>query len=208
MPTRLLAISLLLASALVTACNRADVRIYGASFSFPDSPTDFRATFQTPHILAVPLPIDRRAEHYAEAVDGTKWTGCSTDPFLTPGDASKVIQEHLVKEIAATGLFRGVHPGLPAPGEWTLKSEIHAFCSQVVGFLFMRVAGISSIKFTLQDEGTLRLDQKFERVVTDADTEYTGWWLGTIEQAMKRTMADSLRELLRKFFLQLEASAH
>jgi hypothetical protein len=55
--------------------------------------------------------------------------------------------------------------------------------------------------------GQILLDRKFEKVVTDADKEYTGSKADFLEQAMKVTMADSLRELLRVMLKQFEAEA-
>jgi hypothetical protein len=88
-----------------------------------------------------------------------------------------------------------------------MKTEIHAFCSQTVGFFIARVAGISSLHVILEQDGKVLLDRKFEKVVTDADKEYTGSQVGFIEQAMKVTMADSLRELLKDMLKQIEAEA-
>ncbi len=48
---------------------------------------------------------------------------------------------------------------------------------------------------------------KFDKVVTDADKEYTGSRAGFLEQAMKVTMADSLRELIKDMLKQVEADA-
>ncbi len=88
-----------------------------------------------------------------------------------------------------------------------MKTEIHAFCSQAVGFIYLRVAGISALRITLEQNGKVLLDRKFEKVVTDADKEYTGSQVTFIEQAMMVTMADSLRELLKNMLEQLEMEA-
>jgi hypothetical protein len=55
-----------------------------------------------------------------------------------------------------------------------------------------------------QGERTL-FDATIEHVVTDADPEYTGWQVGTVEQAMQRTMADSLRVVLGDLLRRLDA---
>jgi len=88
-----------------------------------------------------------------------------------------------------------------------MKTEIRAFCSQARGFFWVRVAGISSLRVILEQNGKVLLDRKFEKVVTDADKEYTGSQVSFIEQAMKVTMADSLRELLKDMFKQFEVEA-
>jgi hypothetical protein len=85
-----------------------------------------------------------------------------------------------------------------------LKSEIHAFCSQAVGFLFVRIAGIAAVKFSLERDGKLLWEQKIERVVTDADPDYTGTQVGFVEQAMRTAMSDSLRLMLRDLLKALE----
>ena len=46
----------------------------------------------------------------------------------------------------------------------------------------------------MERDGMVLMDKKFERVVTDADPEYSGSQVTFIEQAMRATMADSLRE--------------
>jgi hypothetical protein len=72
--------------------------------------------------------------------------------------------------------------------------------------LILTVAGISSIHIEVEQNGKRLFERTFERVVTDDDPEYTGWQVTTIEQAMVRTMADSLRELLRDALQQLDQS--
>jgi hypothetical protein len=78
---------------------------------------------------------------------------------------------------------------------------------QSVGFLFIRVAGITSLRVPLEQNGKVLLDRKFEKVITDADKEYTGSQVGFIEQAMQVTMADSLRELLKDMLKQTETES-
>jgi hypothetical protein len=87
-----------------------------------------------------------------------------------------------------------------------LKTQIHAFCSQAVGFLFMRIAGISAFDFTLEHNGKVIWQRKIEHVVTDADSEYTGSQVTFIEQGMTTLMSDSLRVDLKDLLTQLEAA--
>ena len=198
-----LAISLLVA---LGGCNRAAVRVPGASLSFPETPTRYVSKKTYPSNAAVLLPIDVRPEHYEEKVAGTRWTGCRTDPFWTT-DASKIIWERMGSELTGSKLFARVSRRATGPEDIVIRSEIHAFCSQAVGFLYLRVAGISALKITVERNGRTLLQEKFERVVTDADPQYTGSQIGFIEQAMMVTMADSLRELLKDFFARLEKEA-
>jgi hypothetical protein len=196
----------LIAGLFSSACNRAAVRIPGASLSFPATPTHYVAQKTHPFNVDVAMPVDRRPEHYGEAVAGTRWKGCRTDPFWA-SDAPSVIRDRIVTELAQAKLFNAVSQGPPAPGTVVIRSEIDAFCSQAVGFLFLRVAGISALKITVERDGQVLFERRFERVVTDADPHYTGWQVTFIEQAMQVTMADSLRELLRDLFAQLDREA-
>lgn len=190
----------------LAGCNRAAVRIPGASLAFPPTATHYAAQRIHPFSIAVTMPVDRRPEHYGEPVAGTRWAGCRTDPFWA-SDAPSVIRHRLVTELAQSKLFAHVSDGPPAAGEVVLRTEIDAFCSQAVGFLILRVAGISALKITLERDGQRLFEHKFERVVTDADPQYTGSQATFIERAMQVTMADSLRELLRDVFTQLEREA-
>jgi ABC-type uncharacterized transport system auxiliary subunit len=139
-------------------------------------------------------------------VAGTKWTGCTTDALWNQ-DAAQLVQERLAREFTASELFAEVTTNLAMPGDLVLKTDIHAFCSQVTGFLVGRVAGISSLQITVERDGKILIDKKFEKVVTDADKEYTGSQATFIEQAMRVTMADSLRELMKDAVMQCEAEA-
>lgn len=170
----------LLFSVNVSGCNRAAARIPGASLSFP--PTSTRTTAQTsyPYSVVVTVPLDARSKHYGERVGGTEWTGCSTDPFWQ-SDVPALIQDRITTELAESKLFVAVSKGVPKPGDMVLRSEIHALCSQAIGFVYLRVAGISSLKMTVERDGKLLLEDTFERVVTDADTEYTGSQVTFIE---------------------------
>jgi len=193
--------------ALICGCNRSVLRIPGASLSFSETPTGFAAKATPyPYVLVVSAPIDQRTQHYGERVAGTKWTGCSTDPFWNT-TASQVIQQRLVKELQLSGLFLRVTTTKTSPDDVILKTEIHAFCSQTVGFIIGRVAGITSLQITLEQNGKVFTDQKYEKVVTDADKEYTGSQVGMIEQAMSVTMADSLRELLKDVLKKIDNEA-
>jgi len=201
-----LTVALIVLVLFVCGCNRSALRVPGASLSFPESPTGYTAKTTYPHVLVVSTPVDQRPQHYGERVAGTKWKGCSTDP-LWGSDASQIIQQRLVKELQASNLFSKVSTTPTGPDDVIMKTEIHAFCSQSVGFFIVRVAGITSLRVTVEQNGKVLLDRKFEKVVTDADKEYTGSQVTFLEQAMKVTMADSLRELLKDMLKQTEADA-
>lgn len=190
----------------ISGCNRSALRVYGASLAFPQTPTGYTAKESYPCDFVVFTPIDQRSQHYREHVAGTKWKGCSTDPFWST-NAPEIIHQRLVKELQASNLFSKVSTVSTKPRDVIMKTEIHAFCSQTRGFFYGRVAGISSLRVILQQNGKVLLDRKFEKVVTDADKEYSGSKVGFIEQAMSVTMADSLRELLKDMFKQFEAEA-
>jgi hypothetical protein len=192
---------------MIYGCNRSALRIPGASLSFPETPTGFTAkTIPYPYVLVVSLPVDKRSEHYGEHIAGTKWTGCSTDPFWG-ANAPEVIEQRLLKELQASGLFSKVTTTQASPDDVVMKTDIYAFCSQTVGFIIGRVAGIASLHVTFEQNGKVLTDQKFEKVVTDADKEYTGSQVGMIEQAMTVTMADSLRELSKDMLRKIDTEA-
>ena len=190
----------------VCGCNRSAIRVPGASLSFLETSTGYTSKTSYPHILVVSTPVDQRSQHYGERVAGTKWKGCSTDPFLG-SDVSQIIQQRLLKELQASNLFSKVSTTPTSSEDVIMKTEIHAFCSQSVGFMIVRVAGISSLRVTLEQNGKVLLDRKFEKVVTDADKEYTGSQVTFLEQAMKVTMAVSLRELLKDMLKQIDEDA-
>jgi hypothetical protein len=152
------------------------------------------------------MPVNTRTQHYGQRIAKTTWTGCDTDPFLDKDDAAKIVRAHLTTELESSHLFRTVTNGSPSASDVVIRSEIRVFCSQAVGFLILTVAGISSIHIEVEQNGKRLFERTFERVVTDDDPEYTGWQVTTIEQAMVRTMADSLRELLRDALQQLDQS--
>src|SRR5665213_423241 len=127
-----------------SGCNRATLRIPGASTAFPETITHYEAKTKLPYRLVIEVPSDHRAQHYGEHVAGTRWTGCATDALWSK-DAAQLIQERLVQEFSSSGLFAEVTTNQARPGDIVLKIDINAFCSQVIGFLYDRVAGISSL---------------------------------------------------------------
>lgn len=189
----------------LTGCSRSAARIPGASFPFPEKNTGYIAKTIHPYTIVVKTPVDLREQHYGEKVAGTDWTGCSTDPFWAT-DAPTVIQKRLVTELQNSRLFSKVTTEQPGPNDVVMKTEIHAFCSRSYGFVVVRIAGITSLRIVLERKGKVLLDRKFEKVVTDADKEYTGSQVAFLEQAMSVTMADSLRELQKDMLKQFEAS--
>lgn len=187
-------------------CNRAAVRIPGASLSFPPTSTHYVARTSYPYAVVVAEPADVRADHYGERVAGTRWTGCSTDPFWGT-DVRSLIRERLSTELTESKLFARVSQGPPTEGDLVIHSEIRALCSQAIGFIYLRVAGISALKMTVDRDGQPLFAHQFESVVTDADDEYTGSQVTFIEQAMAVTLADSLHKLMREVLEGLEQAA-
>ena len=187
-------------------CNRAAVRIPGASRSFPATSTRYVAQTTYPYAVVVAMPADARSDHFGERVAGTRWTGCSTDPFWET-DVRTLIRDRLAAELAESKLFARVSQGSPADGDLVIHTEIRALCAQAIGFIYLRVAGISALTITVERGGRPLFDHPFERVVTDADKEYTGSQVAFIEQAMAVTTADSLRELMRDVLTRLQQAA-
>ena len=187
---------------LASSCNRAALRVPGASLSFPTSASGFIASTTTPLSLSVAMPVDARDRHYGERIANTQWEACYTDGLWISSTPS-VVRDRVQADLAASGLFASVSSEPAAPGDLTLSTEVDAFCSQVVGFLFLRVAGVVAITFRIERDGAVLFERRFEKVVTDADPEYTGMQIAMIEQAMNRALSDSLRELLRAFLLEI-----
>jgi ABC-type uncharacterized transport system auxiliary subunit len=189
-----------------SGCNRATMRIPGASGDFPETATHYTTATKLPYTLVVATPSDHRKEHERERVACTKWKSASTDAMWST-DTAKMFQERLVKELKSSGMFLQVTNRPPKPEDLVLKTEIDVFSSQARGFLFVRVVGMSALRVSLERKGKTLLEQKFERVVTDADKEYTGSQVSFIEQAMRVTMADSLRELMKDMLKEIDAKA-
>lgn len=193
-----------LATAYPKNKNRAGLRIPGASTEFPEIAVHYVATNKSPCRLVVMPLVDRRPWYYGQMVGGTRWRACKTDALW--GDtAQQLIGRALVRELSASGLFSEVSEGPALPGDITMECEIRAFCSQARGFLFVRVAGISALEVRLTQDGETIFRRTFEKVVTDADSEYTGSQVTFLEQAMRVTMADSLREALFDVFKAIES---
>jgi len=102
-----------------------------------------------------------------------------------------------------TRIFGSVTPSSTG-ARWILSSDIRAFCCQTRGFIVRRVAGIAAIDFTLTHDGTVAWSGTIEHVVTDADAEYSGSFVSTVEQAMRHTMADALHLILRDAAHEIE----
>ncbi len=201
--TALVGLALVLFSS--TGCNRAAMRVPGASTAFPETAIHYTAKTRVPYALIVATPTDLRTKHYGERVAGTKWTSSSTDALWNT-DVPQMIQERLVKEFTSSGLFAEVTTRPPTSEDVVLRTEIHVFSSQARGFLFVRVVGMSALRVSLERNGKIISEDKFERVVTDADKEYTGSQVSFIEQAMRVTMADSLRELMKEMLQKIEVN--
>ena len=72
------------------------------------------------------------------------------------------------------------------------------------GFIWSRVGGVSAFKFILKRNDVVLFEKVYEKVVRDGDPEYTGSSIGFMEDAMRATMSDSFREVLKAFFADLE----
>lgn len=191
-----------LAAALLFAagCNRAMARI-PLGTSFPRTLSGYSAEHSSGAALSVAPPFDARIQHYGEKVAGTGWTACKTDA-LDAKEAGPLIGDRLVQELRYARLFSEV--STDSASDLQLQTEIHAFCAQAFGFVWIRVAGITAIRFKLVRADQVLYDRKIERVVTDGDPEYTGKQVSTIEAAMLRVMADSLREVMKALVSDLD----
>ena len=188
---------------LGSACNRAGFRIPGASTDFPETFSGYRAVHPAGEAVALAPASDIRRAHYGERVAGTKWRACMTDSFGESG--ARVVEDRLAAELDRSGLFTTVVRGVPRTDGLVLRTEVRAFCAQAIGFFFVRVAGMTAVDVSLARGDRVLWTRTVERVVTDADPEYSGSSVGTIEQAMRRTMADSLRLAARDLLESLDS---
>jgi hypothetical protein len=187
-----------------SGCNRAEVRFYGASTDFPQTSTGFKSKTNFPYTVAVAMPVDHRSLHHGEKIAGTKWKACSTDAIID-SKVPSFIQQRLVEELKSSGIFAKVVTQSDGADDIVMNTEVDAFCSQAIGVIYLRVAGMSRLHITLGRNGKIFMNEKFEKVVTDADPEYTGSQLAFIQQAMRVTMADSLRELMKNMLGKIES---
>jgi hypothetical protein len=180
---------------LATACadsNRAGLRIPGASTDLPETFSGYHPAHYIDEPLVLAPAADVRRAHYGERIAGTRWRARMTDSFGERG--AQVLEDRLAAELTHAGLFAKIVRGQPPDAEaLVLRTEVRAFCAQAYGFLFVRVGGMTAIDLSLTRGDRVLWSNRIEHVVTDADPEYTGWAVGTIEQAMRRTMADSVR---------------
>jgi hypothetical protein len=191
---------------MLTGCERAAVRVPGASFAFPESPAGYAGSRTIPATIVVLMPSDRRGQHQGEKVAGTDWTVAMEDT-LASGSAMPVIQSRIAADLKASRLFENVTTEEPKPGDYVLTTNVNAFNAQVVGVVIARVAGIVSLELAIDKDGKGLFQHKAERVVTDADSEYSGSPVTFIEQAMRVTMSDSLREVSRGFLAKLDSAS-
>lgn len=198
--------ALTIAALIGSGCNRAALRIPGASTSFPSTATQYKAKTVYPYTIVVASPIDQRSKHFGEQVAGTKWTGCSTDALWVE-DATQLIQQRLVTELAASDMFSKVSTTPVGPQDIVMRTDVDAFCSQIVGFIYGRAVGITALEVAIERKNKPLFKHKFEKVITDADKEYTGSTFTTIEQAMVRTLSDSFRELMKDMLNRFDAEA-
>ena len=196
-------VAILLLCFSMAACNRAGARILGASRPFPPARTGYTVRTPISRAVQVAFPTDSREAHLGEPVGGMQWKACGTDPFWG-GSASHTLSEELRRELRSSQIFEDVDP-VGGSAALVLQTDMRAFCAQAVGFLFIRIAGITSLHFTLHDGNTVLFDETIERVITDADEKYTGPSAGFIEDAMTIALSDSLREVFRELLLELEA---
>jgi hypothetical protein len=186
--TSISAMRLLLGSVLVLS-------LLGCA-SFPPTAPNVKGKARVTEGLLVEAPREVRKDHLGKDVAQSGWKACTQDT-LEPGQASSLVQERLVEALAQSAIFNSVS-SQGANSKWTLSSDIRAFCSQTPGFVVRRIAGIVAIDFSLKRDGVVVWTQSFERVVTDADPDYTGSsFAWSVSDAMRQAMSDSLRLVLR-----------
>ena len=193
-PRRAVWISLLAAvTTWLSAC--ATPLIPGLSLSFPETSPGFVSTKQLSEGVSIAPSVDRRLDYIGRDVANTGWLACKADT-LGEGALPRLVDERIAEAVTKAQIFATVR-SIDPQATWTLAPEIQVFCSQTRGFIGRRVAGLVAIKFTLRKGSAIAWEQTLERVVTDADPDYTGSFVTTLEQGMRRSMADSLRLVLR-----------
>ncbi len=188
----------------LVGCNRANIRVPGASFPFPETTTGFKSASTIAASIKIATPVDIRPDYYDKPIAGTTWTGCSTDGLWTT-TASQLIQERLTKELHDSGLF-AESDLVENANPLILRTQIRAFCSQVVGAFIARIAGITAISVSIERNGKVLFERQFERVVTDDSPEYSGSQITFIEQGMRAAMGDSLRLALKDLMKEIDAN--
>jgi hypothetical protein len=116
-----------------------------------------------------------------------------------------LIEERLTKELYDSGLFAKSEL-VENSNPLILKTQIKAFCSQAIGFIYARIAGITAISVSIERNGKILFEKQFERVVTDDSPEYSGSQITFLEQGMRATMSDSLRLLLKDVMKEIDAN--
>jgi len=178
------------------------MRMLGAAGSFHAAQTGYIARDTTARSVRVSVPVDTRSAHFGERIAGTRWKACRTDPFWQES-APPTRAAELERELRESRIFEAVNSTEDLT-PLILETEIRAWCSQAIGLFFIRVAGITSLRFTLKDGDAILFERTIERVVTDADPEYTGSQVSFLEQAMKILVSDSLREVMRELLPALD----
>ncbi len=185
---------------LVSACETP--RVPGLSLSFPNTKPDFVSAKRSAESLSIVPSIDRRRGFIGRDVAKTGWLACKVDT-LGEGALPQLVDERIAEAVNSAQISTKVQPA-DAQAAWSLTPEIQVFCTQSRGFIARRVAGLVAIKFTLKKGSTVAWEQTIERVVTDADPDFTGSFITTVEQAMRRAMADSLRLVLRDALREMD----
>ena len=187
---------------IASGCNRGALRLYGVGSSFPRAVTNFSSPRQHPYTVFVNQPEDKTSEYYGRSIAGTSWQGTRTDTF-GPNAMQELVRRELQRELQAATIFSGVS-SVETKDALVLDTVIRAFGAQVRGFIWGRVGGVSSFEFTLRRDGKILFQKVYEKVVKDGDPEYTGSSAGFIEDAMRATMSDSFREVLKALFADLD----
>jgi hypothetical protein len=170
----------------------AELRLLGVHYPFNEAlfvspPADFRATAEQPTAKEV------------------EWTCDQPSPFGSR--TSELVHQKLRADLRNSGLFRHVDAALGSSSPLAVQAEIRALCSEIRGFLWLRVLGTTSLRLALLREGVPIVEKSYTAIVTDADDEYTGSQFTTREQARLRTLMDSLHVVLGRFIEDVRAAA-
>lgn len=201
--THRFALCMLLCLVGLAGCNRATMRIPGASTEIVAQRTTYVGSKPVARRVVVALPTDQRASHLGRPIGGTDWTACTTDS-LSVEQAKAAVQRQLAAALSEAKLFSTVSLHSEAADDIVLQTEMQALCSQVRGFIVARAAGIVALRITLSVGSHTLMQRTYERVVTDDQKEYSGSQITTIEQAMRVLISDSLREIAKQLAREID----
>lgn len=154
--------------------------------------------------LEIAMPSDLRETAQPAALMSLGQRCDVASPF--GAQTAYAVQQRLRGKLLNSGLFESVATSTEAPASGRVRAEVLAMCSQIDGFISLRVVGVSSFRFVLERNGVVLLEKTYAASVSDRDAEYTGSQVTTREQARIRTVLDSANVALDQFVADVTAT--